>query len=42
MRPALDAKAGEAVQAVGDYLTRYLQWGTITAPIISVDLEEAA
>jgi hypothetical protein len=27
MRPALDAKAGAAVQAVGDYLTRYLSWG---------------
>jgi HK97 gp10 family phage protein len=42
MRPALDAKAGAAVQAVGDYLTRYLSWGTITAPVVTVDLEEAA
>jgi HK97 gp10 family phage protein len=42
MRPALDAKAGEAVQAVGNYLSGYLKWGTITAPTVSVDLEEAA
>jgi HK97 gp10 family phage protein len=42
MRPALDAKAGEAVQAVGDYLTHYLKWGPITAPTIAVDLEAAA
>ena len=41
-RPAIDAKAGEAVQAVGDYLTRYLKWGTITAPTVAVDMEEAA
>lgn len=42
MRPALDGKAEAAVQAVGDYLTRYLSWGTITAPAIAVDEEEAA
>jgi hypothetical protein len=42
MRPALDAKAGEAVQAVVGYLTHYLSWGTITAPTVKVDLEEAA
>jgi hypothetical protein len=42
MRPALDAKAGEAVQAVTNYLTSYLKWGTITAPVVSVDLEESA
>jgi hypothetical protein len=41
-RPAIDAKAEAAVQAVGDYLTHYLKWGTITAPPVSVDLEEAA
>lgn len=42
MRPAFDAKAGAAVQAVGDYLTRYLSFGTITAPAVAVDIEEAA
>jgi hypothetical protein len=42
MRPALDAKAGEAVQAVAGYLTRYLKWGSISAPTVTVDLEEAA
>ena len=42
MRPALDAKAGEAVQAVTSYLTSYLKWGSISAPTVSVDLEEAA
>lgn len=42
MRPALDARAEQAVQAVGDYLAANLKWGTITAPTISVDLEEAA
>ena len=42
LRPALDAKAGEAVQAVAGYLAKYLQWGSITAPTVSVDLEEAA
>lgn len=42
MRPALDAKAAEAVQVVAGYLSRYLQWGSITAPTVSVDLEEAA
>lgn len=42
MRPALDARAAQAVQAVGDYLVNYLKWGTITAPVVAVDLEEAA
>jgi hypothetical protein len=42
MRPALDAKAGEAVQAVAGYLARYLSWGAITAPTIEVDLKDAA
>jgi HK97 gp10 family phage protein len=42
MRPALDAKAGEAVQAVAGYLTHYLQWGSFTPPTVPVDLEEAA
>jgi hypothetical protein len=31
MRPALDAKAGEAVQVVAGYFSRYLQWGSISA-----------
>lgn len=42
MRPALDTKAGEAVQAVAGYLTRYLSWGSIKAPVVAVDAEEAA
>jgi HK97 gp10 family phage protein len=40
-RPAIDAKAGAAVQEVGNYLTRHLQWGTITAPTVAVDREAA-
>lgn len=40
--PAFDTTAGEAVQEVVGYLTKYLQWGSITAPIVAVDLEEAA
>jgi HK97 gp10 family phage protein len=42
MRPALDSKAQEAVQAFGDYLTRNIKWGTITAPTVQVDMEDAA
>jgi hypothetical protein len=42
MRPALDARAGDAVQAVVGYLTRYLSWGSISAPIVSADLEKDA
>lgn len=37
MRPALDAKAAAAVDAVGEYLTKYLRWGSIQAPTVSVD-----
>jgi HK97 gp10 family phage protein len=42
MRPALDARAGDAIQAVVSYLTHYLSWGQISAPTVKVDLEEAA
>lgn len=43
LRPALDTKADEAVQAVLTYLTSYLQFGSITAPVVNVDeFEEAA
>jgi HK97 gp10 family phage protein len=42
MRPALDTKAALAVEVFGDYLKHYLQWGTITAPPVNVDEEEAA
>jgi HK97 gp10 family phage protein len=43
LRPALDAKAQEAVQEMVTYLTNYLQFGTITAPTVSVDeMDEAA
>lgn len=42
MRPALDAGAAGAVAAFGDYLTRYLSWGTIAAPTINADEAEAA
>lgn len=42
-RPAVDAKASEAVQVVGEYLTRYLRFGAIEVPEVAVDsLEEAA
>jgi len=42
MRPALDSKAGEAVQAVVEYVAANIKWGPITAPTIAVDMEEAA
>jgi uncharacterized protein YfaP (DUF2135 family) len=40
-RPAVDAKAAEAVQVVANYLATYLQFGSISAPAVSVDEEEA-
>jgi HK97 gp10 family phage protein len=43
LRPALDTKASEAVQAVAGYLSSYLKFGSITAPVVQVDeIEEAA
>lgn len=40
MRPALDTKAAEVVSVVGEYLSKYLQFGEITAPVVAVDEEE--
>lgn len=42
LRPALDARAGDAVKAVAEYLASYLKFGAITAPVVAIDLEEAA
>lgn len=37
MRPALQAKSKEAIQAFGDYIKNYLQVGQLQAPGIEVD-----
>lgn len=42
LRPALDAKATEVVQLVTDYMTKYLAFGTIVVPTVTVDVEEDA
>lgn len=39
-RPAFDAKAKEAINVIGEYIGRYLQFGSISAPTIAVDEEE--
>lgn len=39
MRPALEAKAAEAVQAVGNYISTWLQVGTLKAPPIEAEDE---
>jgi HK97 gp10 family phage protein len=40
MRPALDARAEEAINVIGEYLGSYLRFGTIQAPVVAVDDEE--
>lgn len=40
MRPALDTKAKEAINVIGEYIGQYLKFGTISAPVIAVDEEE--
>ena len=40
MRPALETRAEEAVNVIGEYIGSYLQFGTITAPTVAVDEEE--
>lgn len=40
LRPALDSKAGAAIDAVGAYIAKYVTFGSIQAPTISVDEEE--
>lgn len=40
LRPALDNKAAEAINAIGEYIGSYLKFGTIQAPTISVDEED--
>ncbi|MCW1431401.1 HK97 gp10 family phage protein [Novosphingobium sp. JCM 18896] len=42
MTPAVDIKGDAAINEVGDYIARYLNWGTIQAPAVAVDEEEAA
>jgi HK97 gp10 family phage protein len=41
LRPSFDLKSKDAVNAVGAYIGKYLQFGSITAPTIAVDEEEA-
>lgn len=40
MRPALDAKAQEAINVIGEYFAQYIKLGDIQAPTIAVDVEE--
>lgn len=40
MAPAMEIRGADAVRAATDYITRYLQFGTISAPTIAVDDEE--
>lgn len=40
MRPALDTKAADVVNTIGDYLQKYLTFGSINVPTVSVDGEE--
>jgi HK97 gp10 family phage protein len=42
MRPALDSRAAQAVEVIGDYLRNYLKFGSISVPPVAVDEEEAA
>jgi HK97 gp10 family phage protein len=42
LRPALDTNAPRIVQLVTDYMTKYLAFGTIVVPEVSVDVEEDA
>lgn len=39
LRPALDTKAAEAINVIGQYIAQYVKLGTIQAPTISVDEE---
>lgn len=39
MRPAAEARAQDAINVVGDYLHKYLRFGSISVPEVSVDLE---
>lgn len=36
MRPALDRKAAEAINAMGSYIAQRLSWNTLTAPEMAV------
>jgi len=40
MRPALDAKAAEAVNAMGEYIRARLSWGQLQAPAVAVEPDE--
>lgn len=40
MRPALDNKAGEAINAMGEYIRSRLTWGQLQAPAITVEGDE--
>lgn len=37
LRPAMDARANDAVAAIGEYIGRWVQFGSISAPTITVD-----
>lgn len=36
MRPAMDTKAGEAINAMGRFLSEYLTWGEVRSPGLAV------
>lgn len=40
MRPALDTKAAEAINVMGDYIRARLSWGALSAPAIAVEPDE--
>ncbi len=41
MRPALDTKATEAINTMGEYIKSRLSWGTLQAPAVTVQEDEA-
>lgn len=41
LRPALDTKAAEAINTMGTYMAERLSWGSLQAPAISVEGDEA-
>jgi HK97 gp10 family phage protein len=40
MRPALDSKATEAINVMGEYIRQRLSWNTLQAPAIAVEPDE--
>lgn len=39
MRPALENKAKEVVEVITEYMTKYLAFGTLSVPTVTVDVE---